>query len=107
MKHHLGAGNAAIEIDTRNDVERRHRIARRRDDIEGREYVGDDLVAPINRDRWRRPLLRPEPLGARIDHRHHAGRQTFAQLALFRVGGRCEGECEKSEPREIEKGEAA
>jgi len=88
MKHHLGAGDAAVRLHARDNVERDHRVARRRDDIEGREYVGYGLVAPVDRNRRRRAFLRPEPLGARIDHRHHVGRQTLPQLAFFRQRGR-------------------
>jgi len=83
MKHHLGAGDAAVRLDAGDDIEGDHRVARRRDDIEGREDVGDDLVAPVDRNRRRRPLLRPQPLGARIDHRHHVGRQTLPKFAFF------------------------
>src|SRR5258708_23789488 len=71
------------------------------------ENVGSALVARKAGHRRRRPPPRPGPPGARIAHRHHVGRQTFAQLALFRLGGGCKGECEKSEPREVEKSEAA
>ena len=83
VEYHLGAGDAPRQIDAGDHVERRRRIAGRRDDIERRKYIGGDLVVLINRDRRRRTFLRPEAFGARIDHRHDRGRKPFAQLALF------------------------
>jgi hypothetical protein len=81
--HHLGAGDAAAEIDAGDHVEWRHRIAGRCHNIEGRKHIGDNLATLVDRDRRRRAFLHPEPFGAGIDDRHDRGREPFAQLALF------------------------
>ncbi len=83
VEDHLGAGDPAAGVDPGDDVERRRRVARRGDDIEGREDVGGDLAVLVGGNRRRRPLLRPELLGAGEHHRHHLGREALAQLALF------------------------
>ena len=54
----LGPRDAAAEIDAGDDVERCRRIAGRRDDVEGRKHIGDNLVALEDRDRRRRAFLR-------------------------------------------------
>ena len=74
VEHHLGAGDLAGEVDAADHVERRRRVAGRRDDIERRKRVGDHLVALVDRDRRRRAFLRPEPVGAaRINRLHDLG----------------------------------
>ena len=82
----LGPRDAAAEIDAGDDIERRRRIPRRGDDIEGRKHIGDDLVALEDRDRGRRAFLHPQAFAAGIDHRHHLGRQPFEQPALLSSG---------------------
>jgi hypothetical protein len=84
VEHHLGPGDTPLKVDAGDHVERRRRIARSRDDIEGRKHISRNFVALIDGDRRRRPFLRAEPFGAaRIDDRHHLGCEPFAQLALF------------------------
>jgi hypothetical protein len=87
VEHHLGSRNAAAEIDAGDHVERRARVTGRRDDIEGREYIGDDLAALEDRDRRRRAFFRSEPFRATgKDFRHDFGWEPFPQLALFGNG---------------------
>jgi len=87
VEHDLGPRDAAAEIDAGDDVERGRRITSRRDDVERREHVGDNLAPFEDRDGRRRAFLHPEAFGAGIDHRHDLGRQPFAQLAQFSTGG--------------------
>ena len=102
MEDHLGAGDPPTHIDPGNDVERRGRIAWRRNDIESREDIGRDLAVPVGGNRRRRAFLRPQPLGAGKYHCHHLGCEPLAQLALLGCGRRRHGERDEHEQRQRE-----
>src|SRR5262249_33320546 len=62
VEYHFGPGDVTAKINSRDHVERCRRIARRRDNIECREYIGDGFVTLVDRNgRWR-AFLRPKSL---------------------------------------------
>ena len=97
VKHHLGAGDAPGHIDAGDDIERRRRIAGRRDDIEGGENIGGDLAVLVGGDRGWGTFFRSEPFGTRKNHRHHVGREAFGQLAFFGERRGDDQDCEEAE----------
>ena len=98
VEHRLGPGDAALEIDTGDHVERGRRVAGRGDDIERREDIGDDLVALEHGDRGGLALFGSEAVRTtRIDDRHDLGREALEELALLGEGGRGEDERDQSD----------